>query len=468
MPVAAVPKYLRGEDQEFYLTAPPGHRFLLYFAVWGENQETGEIDWRVQDRVPRMKRRQGQLVQEGWDDVANDQYACTIAACKTPAYDEERPRLRRPRRDGGLAPWIPMMNGLLQRQATLAATLPADCLLRLEAKAVAPFTTGLGNEHPLENGFAFLNPYGLPYLAGSGVKGVLRQAARELASGEWGATQGWSTEKNIPLMQGEGERRKPVLDDRKQPVMLSVIDVLFGLESCEGDKEHVRGALTFWDVIPQIAGDSLMVEIMTPHQSHYYQQKQEPKTGGSVTPHDSGQPNPIVFLTVPPGSDFTFHVLCDRLYLMRLAPELLDSDPATGRPRWQQLMEAAFTHAFEWLGFGAKTAVGYGAMETEAMRSARLAREQEWLLAQQAAEAKRRQEEAVANAEAWPGARLKFNRTNGTLTAEKDGRSAHALAPKGKELLATLSPDTRRKVENNQFVRVTAYVSGSTLVRVEC
>ena len=38
---------------------------------------------------------------------------------------------------------------------------------------------------------------------------------------------------------------------------------------------HVRSALEFWDVIPQIAGDKLAVEIMTPHHSHYYQGKPE-------------------------------------------------------------------------------------------------------------------------------------------------------------------------------------------------
>ncbi|HWO99019.1 MAG TPA: RAMP superfamily CRISPR-associated protein [Methylococcus sp.] len=78
------------------------------------------------------------------------------------------------------------MKALADRQTALAATVPAEALLKLEATGVAPFTTGLGNEHPLENGFAFLNPYGLPYLPGSGVKGILRQAARELASGTWG------------------------------------------------------------------------------------------------------------------------------------------------------------------------------------------------------------------------------------------------------------------------------------------
>ncbi len=193
---------------------------------------------------------------------------------------------------------------------------------------------------------------------------MLRQAARELASGVWGDTHGWSAEKNIPLMAGEGERRKPVLDDSKRPVMLSVIDVLFGLESRDGEKEHVRGALSFWDVIPQIAGDSLMVEIMTPHQSHYYQQEKDRKTGDSTSPHDSGQPIPIAFLTVPPGSHFVFHVVCDRAHLGRLAPALLEQD-GDGKPRWQGLLRAAFAHAFEWLGFGAKTAVGYGTMQMQ-------------------------------------------------------------------------------------------------------
>ena len=195
--------------------------------------------------------------------------------------------------------------------------------MRLDARAIAPFTTGLGNEHPLENGFAFLNPYGLPYLPGSGVKGVLRQAAHELASGEWDDSHGWSEEPCYPLLIGG----KPVLDAKKQPVVLSMLDVLFGRETSSGESDHVRGALMFWDVIPQVEGDSLMVEIMTPHQGHYYQWKKDQRGNEiEVPPHESGQPNPISFLTVPPGSRFVFHVRCDLALLGRLAP-----DPGDGR-----------------------------------------------------------------------------------------------------------------------------------------
>jgi CRISPR-associated protein Cmr6 len=56
--------------------------------------------------------------------------------------------------------------------------------------------------------------------------------------------------------------------------------------------------------------------------------------------------------------------------------------------RWRDLLLAAFEHAFSWLGFGAKTAVGYGAMERDrraeeaarkqaAQEAERLARETE-------------------------------------------------------------------------------------------
>lgn len=338
MSIAAVPNYLQEQNLEFYLSAPPGHRFLLYFAAWGENQETGKVDWRMKDRVPKMKRRQGQLVQDGWEDVTNDQYACTIAACRTPSYEDERPRKRRPKTDTGLKPWKPMMEALASRQAVAMAQIGDDALLRLDALATAPFTTGLGNEHPLENGFAFLNPYGLPYLPGSGVKGVLRQAALELASGDWDDPKGWDE---------------------------AAITNLFGRESGNGDTDHLRGALVFWDVIPQIEGDNLMVEIMTPHQGHYYQWKKDQRGNLiEVAPHESGQPNPISFLTVPPGSGFAFHVQCNLAHLNRLAPEL------ARKGRWKTLLEAAFKHAFGWLGFGAKTAVGYGAMteDTEAKR----------------------------------------------------------------------------------------------------
>jgi CRISPR-associated protein Cmr6 len=311
MAIAAVPNYL-GRD---FSTASPGLRFGMYLPLWGEDRRTGELVWETKDykyEIRGQDRIERRLPHENKVDAIRQALKLTPSDVAT-------------------------MRALQTRQSALALPLiDAGNLLVAEALAVAPFTTGLGNEHPLENGFAFLNPYGLPYLAGSGVKGVLRQSARELASGAWGDAQGW--------------------DD-------AAIDALFG-HVCDDEDGLQRGALTCWDVIPQLAGDALQVEVMTAHQSHYHQQGQNP--------HESGSPIPINFLTVPPRSGFVFHLQCDVPFLQRIAPDLAQDR------RWQVLLNAALAHAFAWLGFGAKTAVGYGAMavDQDATRRAQLAREE--------------------------------------------------------------------------------------------
>ena len=364
MPIAAVPAYL-GKDLK---DASPGLRFSIYLPIWTERtDQEQDVKKRAGTKnregaeVAEMLQRQGmdatirQLQQRSQNPLAGlwdkNDFAAKLAwkqiTILTPRDQKTVKSL------------------LARQQTTFAAAGPEEARLSLSAQAIAPFTTGLGNEHPLENGFAFLNPYGLPYLPGSGIKGVLRQAARELAEGMWGDTQGWKEAKTFPLMQREGKDRKPVLDKNKQQVFLSMFDALFGLEPANGETQHVRGALSFWDVIPQIKGDSLAVDIMTPHQSHYYQQKQDRKAGDSTTPHDSGQPNPISFLTVPAGSGFTFHVCCDLAHLKRLAPTLAHDE------HWKGLLTSAFEHAFSWLGFGAKTSVGYGVMAVDVKAQAK-------------------------------------------------------------------------------------------------
>ncbi len=352
MPIAAVPAYL-GRD---FKDASPGMRFGMYLPIWTERaDQENDVKARAAAKSAEGEEVANILQQRGMDAtiVALQQRNTKPLAGLWDKNDfaakqawKQVVALSKLDRD--------LMKVLADRQHSLASTLAADSGLCFEALATAPFSTGFGNEHPLENGFAFLNPYGLPYLPGSGVKGVLRQAARELASGEWGEKQGWS-------------------DD--------AITVLFGKQGDNGDTDHLRGGLVFWDVIPQIKGDSLAVDIMTPHQSHYYQQKPDRKSGNSTSPHDSGQPNPITFLTVPPGSGFAFHVQCDLPHLGRTAPEL-----AAGS-RWKTLLEAAFRHAFRWLGFGAKTAVGYGAMREDPE-----ARERQAQRERDAAEAARRKQ----------------------------------------------------------------------------
>ena len=329
MPIAAVPNYLPQAD---LTQASPGLRFGMYLRLWGD------IDLRID--VPSKR--------AAWN------HACGLSESDKKA-----------------------MQALAGRQRALAEPMIDACtMLWLEAQCTAPFTTGLGNAHPLENGFAFLNPYGLPYLPGSGVKGVLRQAARELALGLAEDASGWT---DTPAYRIE-------IDGK--PEQLTQADVLFGRDPPSGDSALLRGALSVWDVLPQLKGNRLQVDVMTPHQSRYLQ--------GLESPHESGQPNPINFLTVPPGSTFAFHVGCNLPRLRRLAPDLAEAD------RWQALLRAAFEHAFAWLGFGAKTAVGYGAMQrdkaAEAAKQQRSQDDLQILQARRLAAAQRAAQERQARA----------------------------------------------------------------------
>ena len=334
MPIAAVPEYL-GSD---FSSASPALRFGMYLKLWG-------VDFRSKQN-------------------------------KTSALDAATSLSEVDRKS---------IAAHTRRQRAIFNAAAEEHGLELAAQSVAPFTTGLGNEHPLENGFAFLNPYGLPYLPGSGVKGVVRRAAEELAhpgffqddSGwtlpaiwhlfgfePWLASRGgesnteWKewiggfaiSKEEIDAFLSAVLNENSTSDKKLKSLILESANPLHAL--LQERHLHVRGALEFWDVVPQINGNELAVEIMTPHQSHYYDHNKP--HAGSNSPHDSGRPNPINFLTVPPGSGFVFHVRCDHVRLSRCAPEL-----ATGG-QWRTLLKAAFEHAFGWIGFGAKSAVGYG------------------------------------------------------------------------------------------------------------
>jgi CRISPR-associated protein Cmr6 len=360
--VAAVPNYV-GHD---FSDAAPGHRFNLYFPIW-------RTDWSV------------------------DKSGKTQAIRAVTALPDTVKKLLPALRD--------------RQQKTLAAHPHS---FSLPAKSTAPFATGLGNEHPVENGFAFLTPYGLPYLAGSGVKGVLRRAAEELAlfdpplppgegRGEgdsnltmldvwWlfgfeGAAGAWwplSRKEEREFSQEQKLARadwKARFDDHlatlaNRPDWLEFIERVLPKGPAKArylsdpalfvnaldrlrQEIHLRGALDVWDVFPQPPSqgphkDKLAVEIMTPHYSDYYQGKTSAAYPNGATPHDAGQPNPIPFLAVPAGSSFDFHVVCQPNRL----PEHL-------RENWKEHLQAIFEHAFDWLGFGAKTAVGYGAMASK-------------------------------------------------------------------------------------------------------
>ncbi len=324
-PRVAIPWYACQIGNDFS-DAPPGHRYLLYLPFWKD-------DWSV--------------ISSGKQKVLKDLGQLSEHAKK-------------------------IMRELATRQRSMGLALGAEVI---DAVSISPFATGLGWEHPNENGFSFLHPYGLPYLAGSGVKGVLRRAAEELSlfgnEGSEAMAGGWTILDVWWLFGFEGaagaiwddkshwaeayrRHRSGLLNRQDLPDFLrnlGILDKGRSLEERLGMLEAKRrdlsweGALRFFDVIPNLWDRNMDVDIMNPHYGDYYQ--------GKSSPHDAGNPVPIFFLVVPSGSKFTFVVDCPREQKL---PELLKAN-------WRELVRKTFGHAFDWLGFGAKTAVGYGAME---------------------------------------------------------------------------------------------------------
>ncbi|RMD62205.1 hypothetical protein D6833_07245, partial [Candidatus Parcubacteria bacterium] len=191
VPRRAAPGYIisrigdryRGEREEAKIAdaIPPGHRFLIYFHGMSDKA----VARHVKDDKQRRQRLEALVRAWNWDAFVKE--------------TEVEPK-------GEIQEWVPIKNS--RRHALKACEAMGRCatgLLRawharmrevapahawqVEVQTIAPLITGGGNPHPVENGFAFLNPYGVPYLAASGVKGTLRRVAEEMAlEGEGGWT----------------------------------------------------------------------------------------------------------------------------------------------------------------------------------------------------------------------------------------------------------------------------------------
>ncbi|RJQ72323.1 MAG: type III-B CRISPR module RAMP protein Cmr6 [Desulfobacteraceae bacterium] len=163
------------------------------------------------------------------------------------------------------------------------------------------FVSGLGREHPVENGFAWHHSLGTPYLPGSSVKGMLRSYLTT-----------WTETARADITRIFGPR--------------------------EDKNNHAVGSAIFLDALPT-QPVTLKADVMTPHYGPYYQHDE-------TTPGDWHSPVPIPFLTVAENSKFLFAVL-----------------PRTRSEQDTKDCEAALswlTEALETTGAGAKTAIGYG------------------------------------------------------------------------------------------------------------
>lgn len=179
------------------------------------------------------------------------------------------------------------------------------------------FATGLGNPHPVENGFLWHPTLSVPYLPGAAVKGLVRA---------------WVEQWDDSL---DGEPRKERLR------------IWFGTDD-KGATPEQAGELIFFDALP-FEPVTLAQDVMTPHYGKWYEQGGEitdPAKQPEKVPADWHDPVPVPFLVVK-RAEFVFAI-------------------APRRPAFKDQVEPALQalgNALDWLGAGAKTAVGYGRME---------------------------------------------------------------------------------------------------------
>ena len=344
---AAVPDYL-ADVLRNVPDVPPGHRHRLYFAAWNGA-------W---DRKPEFD---------------------------APVYSDYLDQLTRNRS------WSDSARALADRQAGLVVDLPR--FVRRVATARSPVVTGVGIEHPSENGFAFFDPHGVPYLPGSSLKGALRRAAEELAlwsEAPWDLAhvwwwfgfeagsiylsqpnddssrpemaaawreryETWAADPDLSLLVPFFERTLPaelqrawnedpgtfLLDTLRRPAVRQAIGF--------------QGRLCCWDVFvqpPSAPADPLRVDVMAVHFPGYYQgtSKTRPIPASQQWPDDSEPPIPIKLLVLPAGSSFP----------VTLVGGTRSGDPSELADTFDAFASQVTDHAFAELSFGAKGSAGYG------------------------------------------------------------------------------------------------------------
>ncbi len=187
--------------------------------------------------------------------------------------------------------------------------------------------TGLGNDHPVENGFTWHPTLGTPYLPGSTVKGLVRAWCEVYHD-----------------FNSEAERQKKLLDWFGSAVKFD--------PSTAQQEQQQAGNFIFFDALPTEAV-KLTPDIMTPHMGEWYAEGGKKPGRPETTPADWHDPVPVPFLVVKEAK-FLFSIAPRYLPLEKEAKEsaLKDLD----------LLMDMLDKALQWLGIGAKTATGYGKM----------------------------------------------------------------------------------------------------------
>lgn len=221
---------------------------------------------------------------------------------------------------------------------------------------------GLGSSNVLETSLTLHHIFGIPYIPGTALKGVVRMVSF------------WEIAKD----------RKEGLEDLQEQLYE---DDLYDSENEDIVKHKLlfgtqgfKGLLVFLDAYPEINEDQEIFEldIMNVHYKSYY--------GDKGDPGDWENPNPIIFLTVKRGIPFKFYVLFDEFRANRILEnnDILENQKGEKNQKkeilkawikkileeWihkpddlENLLKGWIESALKEFGVGAKTRLGYGIFE---------------------------------------------------------------------------------------------------------
>ena len=280
----------------------------------------------------------------------------------------------------------------------------------LTFKASWHFVTGMGNPHPVENGFAWHPTLGVPYLTGAAVKGLIRAYI---------------------------ENHLDADDKSKKELLLN----WFGSTSKQpNDKDYQAqgGTLIFFDALPT-QPVTLGVDIMTPHMGDWYADGAKAQKVGTpdAVPADWHDPVPVTFLVA---KEITL------LFSFALRPTAPPQDKAAIK-----LDDVAYVleQALQYAGAGAKTATGYGQMQSLAALETM------------------KQQATLQDAEIVE-AYLKRNLKNKSLLLEHQRKPIATLTNQDKvtEILNQLDNLNQQKIAKGEGVKVKAYVMNKEIIQL--
>ncbi|AJQ93189.1 type III-B CRISPR module RAMP protein Cmr6 [Gynuella sunshinyii] len=189
------------------------------------------------------------------------------------------------------------------------------------------WVSGLGLPNPVENGFLWHPTLATPYLSGAAVKGLVRA---------------W-------IEQDAAETK-----EKKQ-----LLKKLFGSDTKQ-TTEQQTGDIIFFDAFP-IEPVELTVDTITPHYSDWYSNGNNATIDNPETvPADWNTTQPIPFLAIKQSK---------LMFSFAARPGISLSEQE------RLLIKTALDDALQWLGAGAKTAVGYGYMSEDLNETNRLGKE---------------------------------------------------------------------------------------------